>query len=291
MAERLQKVLARQGLGSRRALEAVIAAGRVTVNGQVAALGTCVTHPARITIDGELVLDTACVQAPPCRVLMYYKPVGEVTTWHDPQGRPTVIDRIPSPPQGRWIYVGRLDLNSAGLLLLTTDGELANALMHPRQGVLRTYAVRVFGELDAARRAALLQGVELSDGRARAERVVLKGGEGANRWYEVSLREGRNRELRRMFEALQLTVSRLIRIRYASVSLDRQLSAGEYRELRPAELNALRRCAGLPALPQPPAALPSPAAVPRKLRSVSGQRRARAAACRGSSCRSATARR
>ena len=250
MSEKLHKIMARHGLGSRRHLEELIAAGRVSVNGRPAAVGMRLDAPAEISIDGQVVVERTQPQHPPCRVMMYYKPEGEVTTLHDPQGRPTVMDRIPPPREGRWVYVGRLDLNSSGLLLLTTDGELAHALMHPSHAILRTYAARVFGELTDALRRQLLSGVDLPDGRAAFESVTAVGGEGANRWYEVSLREGRHREVRRLFEALGLTVSRLIRIRYGSISLDPHLSAGEYRELSGAEISSLRSCAGLPNLPR-----------------------------------------
>lgn len=251
MSEKLHKIMARHGLGSRRHLEELIAAGRVSVNGRPAAVGMRLDGPAEISIDGQVVLTRTQTERPPCRVMMYYKPEGEVTTLHDPQGRPTVMDRIPAPREGRWVYVGRLDLNSSGLLLLTTDGELAHALMHPSHAILRTYAARVFGELTDPLRRQLLSGVDLPDGRAAFESVTAVGGEGANRWYEVSLREGRHREVRRLFEALGLTVSRLIRIRYGSISLDPHLSAGEYRELSGAEISSLRSCAGLPDLPRP----------------------------------------
>ena len=252
MSEKLHKIMARHGLGSRRHLEEIIAAGRVSVNGRTAALGMRLNGPAEISIDGQVVLTRTQTQPPPCRVMMYYKPEGEVTTLSDPQGRPTVMDRLPPPREGRWVYVGRLDLNSSGLLLLTTDGELAHALMHPSHAILRTYAARVFGEVTAALRRQLLTGVDLPDGRAAFESVTAVGGEGANRWYEVSLREGRHREVRRLFEALGLSVSRLIRIRYGSISLDPALSAGDYRELSAAEISSLRSCAGLPEPPREP---------------------------------------
>ena len=247
MSEKLQKVLARQGLGSRRELDALIAAGRVEVNGKVAEVGDRVEGPLTVKIDGKVVL-TPLSEKPKCRVLMYYKPEGEVTTYKDPEDRPTVFDHLPRPDGGRWIYVGRLDLNTSGLLLFTTDGELANALMHPSKEIERVYAARIYGEVTDEQIAALKQGVMLEDGKASFDKVVFVGGEGRNQWYHVSLKEGRNREVRRLWEAVGLQVSRLIRIRYAGVDLDNKLRAGKYRELTLSEINNLRAAAGLKAL-------------------------------------------
>lgn len=247
MSEKLQKVLARQGLGSRRELDALIAAGRVEVNGKVAAVGDRVEGPLTVKIDGKVVL-TPLSEKPKCRVLMYYKPEGEVTTYKDPEDRPTVFDHLPRPDGGRWIYVGRLDLNTSGLLLFTTDGELANALMHPSKEIERVYAARIYGEVTDKQIAALKQGVMLEDGKASFDKVVFVGGEGRNQWYHVSLKEGRNREVRRLWEAVGLQVSRLIRIRYAGVDLDNKLRAGKYRELTLSEINNLRAAVGLKAL-------------------------------------------
>lgn len=247
MSEKLQKVLARQGLGSRRELDALIAAGRVEVNGKIATVGDRVEGPLTVKIDGKVVL-TPLTEKPKCRVLMYYKPEGEVTTYKDPEDRPTVFDHLPRPDNGRWIYVGRLDLNTSGLLLFTTDGELANALMHPSKEIERVYAARIYGEVSEEQIASLKQGVMLEDGKASFDKVTFAGGEGRNQWYHVSLKEGRNREVRRLWEAVGLQVSRLIRIRYAGVELDSTLKAGQYRELTLSEINNLRAAAGLNAL-------------------------------------------
>lgn len=240
--ERLQKLLARAGLGSRREIEAWIAAGEITVNGQPATLGTRAGLDDRIKRKGRLLqLDRARPQAP--RVLAYHKPEGEVSTRRDPEGRPSVFGAL---PKGRWIGVGRLDVNTLGLLLFTNDGELAHRLMHPSSQLEREYAVRVRGELNAEQRAQLLTGVALEDGTARFDRVdAAAGGEGSNHWYHVVLREGRKREVRRLWEAVGLTVSRLIRVRYGAVKLPRWLRAGHWQELNEAQLRALYAAAGL----------------------------------------------
>jgi len=232
-------VLARAGLGSRRTMETLIEQGRVEVNGVAAGLGLRVSAQDRITVDKRPVrlMDTA---AGP-RVLLYHKPQGEIVTAHDPEGRPTVFERLPRLDAGKWIAVGRLDFNTSGLLLLTDSGELANRLMHPRAGVEREYAVRVQGQLTKEQERQLKQGVTLEDGPAHFDSIHFKGGEGTNRWYEVSLREGRNREVRRMFEALGLAVSRLIRIRFGPVKLPPRLPVGRWQELDAA---AVRELAG-----------------------------------------------
>lgn len=262
MSERLQKVLARAGLGSRREIEGWIQAGRIRINGVIAELGAQVDGSETISIDGK-----AIALAPPeaTRVIAYHKPLGEITTRSDPEGRPTVFDHLPRLEQGRWIAVGRLDINTSGLLLLTNDGELANRLMHPSRQLEREYAVRVFGEVDGLILNALLEGVELEDGPARFLSVRDAGGSGSNRWYHVVLGEGRNREVRRLWESQGVQVSRLIRVRYGPIELGRRLPAGKWRDLVPAELIALRDAAGLP---HPPARRPSkpakPVAAPRK---------------------------
>lgn len=242
LPERLQKLLARAGLGSRREIEAWIAAGQITVNGKPATLGTRASLDDRIKHKGRLLqLERARPQAP--RVLVYHKPEGEVSTWRDPDGRPSVFRAL---PKGRWISVGRLDLNTLGLLLFTNDGELAHRLMHPSSQIEREYAVRVRGELDEERCARLLNGVELHDGVARFERIeVAPGGEGSNHWYHVVLREGRKREVRRLWEAVGLTVSRLIRVRYGDVMLPRSLRVGHWRELDEGALRKLYASVGL----------------------------------------------
>lgn len=247
MSEKLQKVLARLGLGSRRELDAMIAAGRIEVNGRTAKVGDRVEGSITVKIDGK-VAATPQSQKPKCRVLMYYKPEGELTTIKDPEDRPTVFDHLPRPDAGRWIYVGRLDLNTSGLLLFTTDGELANALMHPKGGIERIYAVRVYGEVTDEQLTALQNGVQLEDGPAKFDSVTYHGGEGRNSWYHVTLKEGRNREVRRLWESVGVQVSRLIRIKYANLDLDPRLHAGQYRELTLGEINSLRNLVGLKAL-------------------------------------------
>lgn len=247
MSEKLQKVLARAGYGSRRELEAMIAAGRVSVDGQRASLGDRVelSPGLKIRIDGRLVsLKTS--QSAHCRVLAYYKPEGELCTRRDPQGRATVFDRLPRIQGARWIAIGRLDINTSGLLLFTTDGELANRLMHPAQQIEREYAVRVFGEVSTAALQSLQQGVQLEDGPAAFQAIQHQGGDGMNQWYHVMLNEGRNREVRRLWEAVGAQVSRLVRVRYGPVALPRGLPRGGWKELDLATINALRRLVALP---------------------------------------------
>lgn len=238
--EKLQKVLARAGAGSRRQMETWISAGRITVNGQPATIGARIGPDDIIRVDGRQLPRAA--QTPRLRVLMYHKPEGEVCTRADPQGRPTVFEHLPVLKSGRWIGIGRLDVTSSGLLLFTTDGELAHRLMHPRHSVEREYAVRVLGAVDATMLEKLREGVALEDGRAHFESIVDAGGAGANHWYHVVLKEGRNREVRRMWEAVGATVSRLIRVRYGSVTLPRLLRMRRAEELdreATAELYAL----------------------------------------------------
>lgn len=227
-AERIQKLLAAAGLGSRREVEQWIAAGRVHVGGEVARLGDRATVADRITVDGKPVpLASAGTRL---RVLLYHKPVGELVTRSDPAGRPTVFSRL---PPGRWVAVGRLDVNTSGLLLLTDSGELANRLMHPRYAVEREYLARVRGTLDRRSLQKLRAGIDLDDGPAAFESIEPRDGktEGANRWYRVALREGRKREVRRLFEAVGAPVSRLIRVRYGPVCLPRDLAPGSWREM------------------------------------------------------------
>ena len=226
----MQKLLAAAGLGSRREIETWIAAGRIKVNGAPAKLGDRASPADTVELDGKRV-DLKPAGARP-RVLLYHKPEGEMVTRSDPGGRPTVFERLPRMPGGKWVAVGRLDINTAGLLLLTDSGELANRLMHPRYQVEREYAVRVLGELTAEDRRRLLTGVELADGMARFDRLEPSGAaEGANRWYRVVLREGRNREVRRLLEAVGRKVSRLLRVRYGPVALPRGLRPGGWIEL------------------------------------------------------------
>lgn len=247
MSEKLQKVLARAGVGSRRQMERWIEQGRVLVDGRRADIGDRVESHQVVRVDGR-VASTGKTTGQ-CRVLLYHKPEGEVCTRSDPAGRPTVFDRLPRLRQGRWITVGRLDINSAGLLLLTTDGELANRLMHPSTGLEREYAVRVLGKVDEHALRRLRTGVELNDGPARFEAIRDQGGEGANHWYHVTLKEGRKREVRGLWQAVGAMVSRLMRVRYGPIILPRSVRAGHWRELDHAAITDLRLAAGLPALP------------------------------------------
>lgn len=238
MSEKLQKVLARCGLGSRRHMEQAIVEGRVSVNGKLASLGDRVEATDEIRVDGRRVQFTV-EEETRRRVLVYYKPEGEICSRQDPEGRPTVFDRLPQTKGERWVMVGRLDINSSGLLLFTTDGELANRLMHPSNEIEREYAVRVMGEVTTDIRNTLLAGVQLEDGPAKFERVAELGGEGINRWWQVVVKEGRNREVRRLFESQNLKVSRLLRTRYGSVSLPRTLKTGRWIELDKPDIDAL----------------------------------------------------
>jgi 23S rRNA pseudouridine2605 synthase len=238
-------VLAQCGYGSLRGLEELIIAGRITVNRQPAEVGQKVGPNDQIRINGELV---RLRFAPPrARVLLYHKPTGEIVSRSDPEGRPTVFDKLPRVGSGRWIAVGRLDFNSEGLLLFTTSGDLANRLMHPRNQVEREYSVRIMGRLTPEHERALLEGVQLEDGPARVASIADAGGEeeGANHWYKVVLSEGRNREVRRLFEALGLTVSRLIRTRYGVIAMPPQLKRGQVQELERGDLDRLLRSAGM----------------------------------------------
>ena len=235
---KLQKALADLGLGARREIEQWIAAGRIRVNGEVAHLGQRILPTDRVRLDGKLV-NTKVSRVRTPRLLIYHKPEGEIVSRHDPQGRPSVYTQLPRLRSGRWIAIGRLDFNSCGLLLFTSSGELANRLMHPRYGLEREYAVRVLGVLSDEAIARLKNGIELEDGPARVLGLTVAGGEGANRWYQVTLAEGRNREVRRLFAAVGATVSRLMRVRYGPLRLPPNLKRGQARELEPAEVQAL----------------------------------------------------
>ncbi|AWP32778.1 23S rRNA pseudouridine(2605) synthase RluB [Pantoea eucalypti] len=241
MSEKLQKVLARAGHGSRREIESMIAAGRVSVDGKIATLGDRVesSKSLKIRIDGHLV-SIAESATEVCRVLAYYKPEGELCTRSDPEGRPTVFDRLPRLRGSRWIAVGRLDVNTCGLMLFTTDGELANRLMHPSREVEREYAVRVFGQVDDDKIRQLSKGVQLEDGPAAFKTLKFGGGEGINQWYNVTLTEGRNREVRRLWEAVGVQVSRLMRVRYGDITLPKGLPRGGWTELDLPAVNYLR---------------------------------------------------
>jgi 23S rRNA pseudouridine2605 synthase len=250
MSERLQKFLSQAGIGSRRRVEEWIREGRISVNGRVAQLGDHVGGTETIMLDGKPLR----IQSQPSRrrVLAYYKPVGQVTSRSDPQGRPTVFDGLPHLRRGRWVAVGRLDLNTQGLLLLTTDGNLANRLMHPSSRIEREYAVRVRGEVDSAMLERLRQGVALEDGLARFDEIRDVGGSGVNHWYHAILHEGRNREVRRLWESQGVMVSRLVRVRYGPVSLRRGLHLGKWDELNRDQIRLLLKAAGLDAVPAEP---------------------------------------
>ncbi|KAB8313614.1 23S rRNA pseudouridine(2605) synthase RluB [Erwinia endophytica] len=247
MSEKLQKVLARAGHGSRREIESMISAGRISVDGKLATLGDRVEpgNALKIRIDGHLVSVAESTETV-CRVLAYYKPEGELCTRNDPEGRPTVFDRLPKLRGARWIAVGRLDVNTCGLLLFTTDGELANRLMHPSREVEREYAVRVFGQVDDDKLKQLSRGVQLEDGPASFKTLKFSGGEGINQWYSVTLTEGRNREVRRLWESVGVQVSRLIRTRYGDIALPKGLPRGGWTELDLAPINYLRGLVDLP---------------------------------------------
>ncbi|MES2191045.1 MAG: pseudouridine synthase [Pseudomonadota bacterium] len=234
---KLHKVLAQAGLGSRLEMEQLILEGRISVNGEPAHIGQRIQFGDTVKINGKPV--RVRIDAPPPRVIAYHKPTGEVVTHDDPQNRPTVFRRLPKLFQGKWQSVGRLDLNTEGLLLLTSSGELANKLMHPRFGLEREYAVRVLGALSAEEKKRLLDGVQLDDGTAYFGSIEAGGGEGANCWYKVTISEGRNREVRRMFEAVGHAVSRLIRIRYGAMVLPRGLKRGAFVELDDRDIMAL----------------------------------------------------
>ncbi|MCU0761003.1 MAG: rRNA pseudouridine synthase [Steroidobacteraceae bacterium] len=245
--ERLQKLLAGTGLGSRRTIEEWIREGRVTINGAVARLGDRARPGDHVLLDGRPVEAAPAAALVPA-LLVYHKPVGEVTTRSDPQGRPTVFDRLPAAPGGRWIVVGRLDVNTSGLLLFTTDGELAHRLMHPSSEVPREYLVRVREPPSPATLARLRDGVMLDDGPARFDRLVEERGSDGHGWFRVTLHEGRNREVRRIWSAVGHEVSRLVRIRYGSLVLPRELRPGQSRPGTATELGELARAAGRPPL-------------------------------------------
>jgi 23S rRNA pseudouridine2605 synthase len=239
---KLHKVLAQAGLGSRLEMEQLITEGRISVNNEPAHIGQRIQFGDQIKVNGRPI--RVRIAPPPARVIAYHKPVGEVVTNDDPQNRPTVFRKLPRLVQGKWQSVGRLDLNTEGLLLFTSSGELANKLMHPRFGLVREYAVRVLGALSNEEKQRLLDGIDLEDGRAQFGSIEDGGGEGANTWYRVTISEGRNREVRRLFEALGHAVSRLIRIRYGAMMLPRGLKRGAWMELDERDIRALAQAAG-----------------------------------------------
>ena len=241
--QRLHKLLAMQGMGSRRDMEELIASGRVTVNGAPAVVGQGVTQYDIVRIDSRPVRLSFEAELP--QVLIYHKPEGEIVSQDDPEGRATVFDKLPKIKQGKWIAIGRLDMNTSGLLIFTNSGELANRFMHPRYEVEREYAVRIFGELTEGQMLTLTQGIELEDGPASFDSISPQGGEGANHWYQVIIREGRNREVRRLFEAFQLPVSRLMRVRFGPVNLPPRVKRGAMLKLEQKQVVDLLEWAGL----------------------------------------------
>ncbi len=235
--ERLHKLLAQSGIGSRREMEELIAAGRISINGETASVGQTASAGDRVKVNGKLVQLRFSDRLP--RVILYHKPEGEIVSRNDPEHRPNVFTSMPRISAGRWVAVGRLDFNTSGLLLLTTSGDLANRLMHPRYQLVREYAVRILGELTEEVRRRLLDGIDLDDGPAQFASFQEAGGEGANRWYRVSLHEGRNREVRRMFEAVGVVVSRLMRVRYGPFALPPGLKRGQVLELSEVDVKKL----------------------------------------------------
>lgn len=272
--EKLQKLLAQAGLGSRREMERVIAAGRVSVNGKVAKLGDRASGKDAIAVDGKKIKAQSSGQYAG-KVLIYNKPEGEICSRNDPEGRRTVFDRLPKISSGRWISVGRLDYNTSGLLLFTTDGTLANALMHPSSVIEREYMSRVLGNVDEKMLQRLHDGVLLEDGVARFTDIVDAGSEGANRWFYVVVMEGRNREVRRLWESQEVQVSRLKRVRYGDIFLPSKLRQGQWTELSTEDIAKLYEMAGLEALkpaPSMPKERVSMERQERKTRSVERRR-------------------
>ena len=240
--EKLQKILANAGLGSRRAMEEWIKQGRIRVGDRTATLGDRADATDRIFVDGRPLKITR-TQTYQTRVLIYHKPIGEISSRKDPEGRPSVFDRLPKLENERWVSVGRLDINTSGLQLFTTDGELANKLMHPSSGVDREYMVRVLGQATPEQMERLRQGIELEDGPAHFTDIVAGKGEGANRWYYVCLMEGRNREVRRLWESEGFKVNRLKRVRYGPIFIPPRLKQGNWELLEQPEVSALYQAA------------------------------------------------
>ena len=241
--QRLHKLMALAGLGSRRDMEEMIASGRVTINGETAKVGAGVTQYDIVRVDSRPLKLNFEPELP--QVLIYHKPEGEIVSQDDPEGRSSVFDKLPRIKQGKWIAIGRLDINTSGLLIFTNSGELANRFMHPRYEVEREYAVRIFGELTEDQMLTLTQGIELEDGPASFDSISPQGGEGANHWYQVVIREGRNREVRRLFEAFQLPVSRLMRVRFGPINLPPRVKRGTMLKLEQKQVVDLLEWAGL----------------------------------------------
>jgi 23S rRNA pseudouridine2605 synthase len=241
--QRLHKLMALAGLGSRRDMEELVVSGRVTVNGEPAKQGQGVTQYDMVRLDNRHIKLPFEAELP--QVLIYHKPEGEIVSQDDPEGRASVFDKLPRIKQGKWIAIGRLDMNTSGLLIFTNSGELANRFMHPRYEVEREYAVRIFGELTEGQLLTLTQGIELEDGPAKFDSISPQGGEGANHWYQVVIREGRNREVRRLFEAFQLPVSRLMRVRFGPVNLPPRVKRGTMLKLEQKQVVDLLEWAGL----------------------------------------------
>ncbi|ASQ45746.1 23S rRNA pseudouridine(2605) synthase RluB [Legionella clemsonensis] len=244
MKERLQKLLSQAGFGSRREMERWIEQGFVQVNGFVAKLGDVAGPDDKISVKGRLIQNPLKLPGK-TRILMYHKPIGEISSRQDPKHSKTVFDNLPYIKHGRWIQVGRLDINTSGLLIFTNNGELANRLMHPRFGLEREYAVRVHGQVSPEAINAMLKGVELDDGLAQFKKIEFRGGEGANSWYHVTLTEGRNREVRRLWQSQGVEVSRLIRIRYGNLTMPRSLARGQYMELSSKEVEQFLNSPGV----------------------------------------------
>lgn len=234
--ERLQKILSQAGLGSRREMETWIEQGLVQVNGQAARLGDSAGPDDKIAVRGRIIANPLKLQSR-TRILLYHKPIGEISSRSDPKFDKTVFDRLPHLKQGRWVQVGRLDLNTSGLLIFTNNGDLANRLMHPKYELEREYAVRIYGEVKPDVIKTLLKGVMLEDGPAKFSKIECRGGEGMNTWYHVVISEGRNREVRRLWQTQGVEVSRLIRIRYGDISMPRSLARGEHIELSQNEVD------------------------------------------------------
>ncbi|MFO1289002.1 MAG: pseudouridine synthase [Nitrosomonas sp.] len=237
ITHKLQKLLAQSGLGSRREMEALIAEGQVSINGKVAKVGDRISTGDLIRVKNRLIRINTGSRLP--RIMFYHKPEGEIVSRHDPEGRPSVFDKLPQLKSSRWVSIGRLDFNTSGLLIFTTSGELANQMTHPRFQIEREYAVRIIGQLTPEQMTQLTRGVELEDGIAKFDMIIEQGGEGSNRWYHAVIKEGRNREIRRMFEKLGIAVSRLIRVRFGPIRLPPYLKRGMLSELKENEVRQI----------------------------------------------------